>query len=63
VKVSIDDTCIACGLCADICPAVFDLPDDAEIAVVKVDQVPEENQASCREAAESCPVEAIQIEP
>jgi ferredoxin len=62
VKASIDDTCIACGLCPDICPEVFELPDDAEVAKVKVDQVPAEVQASCREAAESCPVEAIHIE-
>jgi len=62
VKASIDDSCIACGLCADVCPEVFEMPDDAEIAKVKVDEVPADAEASCREAAESCPVEAIQLE-
>jgi ferredoxin len=62
VKATVDETCIACGLCPDICPEVFELPEDAAIAKVKVDEVPAEAEATCREAAESCPVEAIHIE-
>ena len=54
------DTCTGCGLCVDICPEVFDL--SGELAVVKVDSVPAEVVETCREAAESCPVEAISIE-
>ena len=54
------DTCTGCGLCVDICPEVFDLSGD--LAVVKVDSVPTEAEEACREAAESCPVEAITIE-
>ena len=54
------DTCTGCGLCVDVCPEVFDLSGD--LAVVKVDSVPAEEVETCREAAESCPVEAINIE-
>jgi len=54
------DTCTGCGLCVDICPEVFDLSGD--VAVLKVDSVPAEAEETCREAAESCPVEAIHIE-
>jgi len=32
------------------------------IAVVKLDEVPSELQEACKEAAESCPTEAISIE-
>ncbi len=54
------DLCIACGICPDLCPEVFELSGD--IAIVIVDPVPPEAEASCREAMESCPVDAISID-
>ena len=55
-----EETCIGCGLCAETCPEVFEMVDDK--ARAKVDEVPEEFADTCREAAEDCPVETIQIE-
>jgi len=55
-----EDTCTGCGLCADICPAVFEM--DGEIARVKLSEIPEDDEESAEEAADSCPVEAINIE-
>jgi ferredoxin len=55
-----EDTCTGCGACEDACPEVFEM--QGEIAKVKVDPVPAENEASCREAAEGCPVDAISVE-
>ena len=60
MKATVDDTCTACGLCVDICPEVFELGDT--MAEVKGDTVPPEAEDSCREAADSCPVSAIQIQ-
>jgi ferredoxin len=54
------DTCTGCGLCTDTCPEVFEL--DGDIAVVRVDPVPPEEAAACRDAMEGCPVNAISIE-
>ncbi len=55
-----EETCIGCGLCAETCPEVFEMVDDK--ARAKVEEVPEEAAETCREAAEDCPVEAIQVE-
>lgn len=55
-----ENTCTGCGLCEQICPAVFELIDD--VAKVKADPVPADQHDNCREAAESCPVEAITLE-
>jgi ferredoxin len=61
MKVTVDEeTCIGCGLCSETCPEVFEMTDDK--VIVKVDEVPEDVIETCREAAENCPVEAIQIE-
>ena len=61
MKATVDEeTCIGCGLCTETCPEVFEMNDDK--VRVKMDEVPKDLAESCREAAESCPVEAIQIE-
>jgi len=41
-----------------LCPEVFEMNDDG-ISIVKVDEVPSEHEDACREAIESCPVDAI----
>ena len=54
------DTCTGCGLCAETCPAVFEM--EAGTAKVKVGIVSAATEAACREAMQGCPVEAISIE-
>jgi ferredoxin len=55
-KVWIEEDCTACGLCADICPAVFKLEDRA-VVIEGADY--SENDEKIKEAAGSCPVEVI----
>ncbi len=55
------DECIACGVCASICPEVFEDGDDG-IAVVIADPIPEDAIEDAKEAEESCPTDAISIE-
>lgn len=60
MKVSIEDTCTACGLCVDTCPEVFEMGDT--VAEVTVDEVPAEYEDAVQQAADECPVEAIVVE-
>lgn len=60
MKVTIDDSCTACGLCVSTCPEVFAMGDT--IAVVLVDEVPAEFEDATQQAADECPVEAIHVE-
>ena len=60
MKVSITEDCIACGLCVDTCPEVFEMGD--ELAQVLTEEVPAEHEEAVLQAAEECPTEAIIIE-
>jgi ferredoxin len=60
MKVRIEDTCTACGLCCDTCPEVFEM--GSEIAQVKVKEVRPEHEEAVQQAADECPVEAIVVE-
>ena len=60
MRVTIEDTCTACGLCVDTCPEVFEMGD--EMAQVIVDEVPAEFEEAAQQAADECPVEAISVE-
>lgn len=56
------DGCIACELCADICPEVFRMSEEDGLAEVYVDEIPEEVEDTAQEAAENCPVSVIHID-
>ena len=58
-KVWIEEGCTSCGMCEEICPNVFEMPDEA---VVKDGADFEANEDDIKEAADSCPVEIIKYE-
>jgi len=61
MKAIVDETlCIGCGLCEEVCPAVFELVEG--MAKVKVADVPRGEEDCCRQAEDDCPVDAIAIE-
>lgn len=61
MKTIIDpDLCTACELCVNSCPDLYEMGD--EVAFVKVDTVPPDQEDCAQEAEENCPVEAISHE-
>lgn len=72
MKVKVNkDACIGCGACAAICDEIFEINDEG-LSEVKVEEnsenkeefvsVKEELQDEVRDAADSCPTGAIEIE-
>jgi ferredoxin len=55
------DTCIGCGTCQEICPAVFHLNETIGKAEV-IDPDACEYVGCCEAAEENCPVAAITLE-
>jgi len=72
-KVTIDKvTCIGCGLCASICPDVFELGEDVKARIVeahrtfnddvKAEGVVKEALSNCvKDAESSCPTTSITV--
>ncbi|MFY9114536.1 MAG: ferredoxin [Dethiobacteria bacterium] len=60
MRVMVNEECILCGLCVDLCPEVFELGD--EFAFAKNRVIEEEHEECCLQAAEECPTSAIEIE-
>ena len=58
-KVIIEEGCTSCGLCEEICPDVFEMPDEAQ---VKEGADFSAHKEGIIEAADSCPVEIIKYE-
>lgn len=58
MKVKVNDDCISCGMCINMCPTVFDYGDDG-LSCVTGD--PNDCPEEVRSAAEACPTNAIEI--
>jgi ferredoxin len=58
-KVWIEDGCTSCGLCSDICPEVFEMPDEAKV-IKGVNY--SDFESEIKDAADSCPVEIIKFD-
>ena len=57
-KFYVDDQCIDCDLCRETAPDFFGRDDDGYSYVSK-QPTTDEDTASCRDALEACPVQAI----
>jgi len=58
-KASVDSSlCTGCGLCASICPDIFEVGDDNVAHVKNV----KKSGCDLNEVASQCPVEAIKVD-
>lgn len=58
MTVKVNDSCVGCGACESICDAVFSIEDKAVVNETAV----ADNIDAVKEAADACPVGAIEVE-
>lgn len=58
MKYKVNDSCIGCGLCASVCPSIFQIGPSGLAQAIE-GEVPEEDAAAAEEALNGCPVGAI----
>ena len=58
VNVHVNENCIGCGLCVNMCGSVFLMTEEG-VAAAR-DEIFPEQEGQVQEAAESCPVNAIE---
>lgn len=64
-RIWIEEGCISCNLCEDLCPEVFEVPAGGTCRVKKGYEAQldvTDQEEPIREAIDSCPVEVIQVE-
>ncbi|MCI6647256.1 MAG: ferredoxin [Oscillospiraceae bacterium] len=59
MKFYVNDNCIGCGLCAGLCPDVFEMTSEGVSHVIGKADTPELEKRA-RQALEECPVDAIE---
>ena len=59
MEAKVNSNCIGCGLCVNLCSAVFTMLDEG-VAAAR-DEIAPEYYDQVQEAAESCPVDAIEV--
>ncbi len=61
MKIRVDKKmCIGDETCVEVCPELFEM--EGHVAAAKMENIPKDLEEKVKEAATSCPVEAIIIE-
>ena len=59
MEAHVNSNCIGCGLCPNLCPGVFTMTEEG-VAAAR-DEIFPDQYDQVKEAAESCPVNAIEV--
>ena len=59
MRLAIEDFCVRCGICIDICPELYEMDYDKDAIRIRVDEVPEEMMDRAKESIRDCAVGAI----
>ena len=59
MKYFVNENCIGCGLCTNVCPEIFAMSNEGT-AIASGNEVSPEQMDSAKEAANGCPVDAIE---
>lgn len=61
MKVKVNEECIGCGMCIDMCPDVFEYNDEG-LSSVKSEEIDDSMADEVMQAQGACPVDAIETE-
>ena len=55
------ELCIGCALCPSLSPDLYEMGGDDKAVALKTDELSEQEAIDAREAADSCPSDAITV--
>ena len=59
MKLAIEDFCIRCGICIDICPELYEMDFEEDMIRITMDEIPEALMEKAKESIRDCAVSAI----